>query len=168
MENLEVNTPYKVTCTIQNNDDPNATLLFEPRLLPASTYGNVKLNNHPLPGNSDALQYGNNQLSFQMAITEPDSEKYNQFSLSSTMDAPFHIDSCIARVEPTSQNSAKATQAVSANSDWGFFYAYNNTEHVVTMGVGNFFPTPYVIQPNSWRFVTVSTNNQDIRITNIE
>ncbi|HLD16745.1 MAG TPA: hypothetical protein VJB02_03420 [Coxiellaceae bacterium] len=49
----------------------------------------------------------------------------------------------------------------------GDFIIYNDTNRVVTISVGNFFPTPYTIRPHGSRYVTVSTNNQNIHIETV-
>jgi len=49
----------------------------------------------------------------------------------------------------------------------GAFFAYNDTDRVVTIGVGDFFPTTYVINPHSSQLVIVSTDNQAIHIKKV-
>lgn len=58
------------------------------------------------------------------------------------------------------------TISVSAYAAGGFF-AKNTTNHTVTIRVGNIIPETIVISPHSSRYVTVSTNNQNIEISNI-
>lgn len=58
------------------------------------------------------------------------------------------------------------TISISAYASGGFF-AKNTTNHTVTIKVGNFIPETIVINPHSSRYVTVSTDNQNIEISNI-
>lgn len=61
-----------------------------------------------------------------------------------------------------------ASAAMTHKNDYlGYFYAYNDTKHTITLEVGNFFPIPYTIGPNSYQTIFVSTNNQNIHIKKI-
>ncbi len=66
---------------------------------------------------------------------------------------------------------ATTTVAVHAetvtNANSGFFIASNSTNHTVTIKVGNLMPTRYTISPHSSKTIIVSTNNQNIEISDI-
>ena len=49
----------------------------------------------------------------------------------------------------------------------GSFFAYNDTDHTVTIKVGNFIPTSYKITPHGSELIFVSTNNQNIHISEV-
>lgn len=164
LENLQVNVLYKIRCTIQASENANSKILFEPRLLASSSYGNVELNEQPLPTNSNYLNSGKNVLAFHVLIGKEDIEKYNRFLLSSSSD--MQVETCQAYEE--TPDSAASQAKIALNSDGGYFFAYNHTDQVVTIGVGNFFPTEYTIQPHDWRTVFVSTDNQNIHIQKIK
>ena len=162
---LNVNILYKITCNINNDRNPNAKLLFAPRLLASSAYGNVELNAQPLPNNSNFLRLGENILSFDVFIGQEDIENYNRVSLSNMTEASFQVDRCTA-VDISAESDDLKKDPI-ANLNGGYFFAYNNTDYLVTIGVGDFFPTKYVIEPHDRRFVFVSTNNQNIHIDDI-
>ena len=50
----------------------------------------------------------------------------------------------------------------------GTFVLTNKTNKKITVGVGNYFPTSYTVDPGGYRVVTVSTNNQSIQIEKVE
>jgi hypothetical protein len=49
----------------------------------------------------------------------------------------------------------------------GLFKAKNSTDHTVTIRVGNFIPTSYTLAPHSSEMITVSSDNQNIEISNV-
>ena len=57
--------------------------------------------------------------------------------------------------------------AVENSAMSGSFIAYNDTDHTVTIRVGNFIPTEYKISPHSSELIFVSTDNQNIHISKI-
>lgn len=59
-------------------------------------------------------------------------------------------------------------QVVVAKPTSGIFFAYNETDKTVTIAVGDFFPSQYVVEPHSYRTIFVSTNNQNISIKKID
>lgn len=63
--------------------------------------------------------------------------------------------------------TALCASAANPKKSGGFFFAYNDTDRSVTIGVGNFFPSEYTIDPHSYRTVFVSTDNQNIHIKSI-
>lgn len=163
---LHLNVVYRVTCTVNNLSDSSIRLLFEPRLLSSNRYGDVMLNEKPIQGNSDYLQTGVNQLRFQILMTQQDSEQYNRFVLSSAPEAVYRVEACRASAV-LSGGQDKSPSKISRSAG-GFFFAINETDHRVTIGVGNFWPTLYVLEPHNQKVVWVSTDNQDIRIKQIE
>lgn len=58
-----------------------------------------------------------------------------------------------------------ASIAYAVNS--GLFFVSNDTDHTVTIGVGNFFPTKYTISPHNSTSVYVSSDNQNIHIYSV-
>lgn len=165
LDALQVNVPYKVTCNFDSMDN-NSKLFFEPRLLASSAYGNVELNEQPLPGNTDYMRAGENELSFRLLISREDLGKYNRFTLSANSQTPLQINQCIASEENPNQDAAK--MKVASNAEGGLFYAFNDTDKLVTVAVGNFWPTDYEIKPHDWRAVFVSTDNQNIHVKSIK
>lgn len=158
LDSLKENILYKLTCNLNNTENHDEKIMFEPRLLASSSYGNVQLNYKPLSSNSGYLKKGANLLSFQLLVGKADIDRYNRFVLTSFSDASIQVSQCKAlELSPTSTSE-------NLNSDGGFFYAYNDTDNPVTIAVGNLWLTEYDIQPHDWRMVFVSTNNQNIRI----
>lgn len=49
----------------------------------------------------------------------------------------------------------------------GYFNITNNTDKVVKVGVGNWFPTQYTVGPHATVPVFVSTDNQNIQINGV-
>lgn len=49
--------------------------------------------------------------------------------------------------------------------DW--YYVYNDTNHMLKLRVGNWFPTPYTISPHSYAYVHQTTKHQDIHIEKV-
>lgn len=49
----------------------------------------------------------------------------------------------------------------------GYFNITNNTDKVVKVGVGNWFPTQYTVGPHATVPVYVSTDNQNIQINGV-
>lgn len=166
LDTLQINVLYKITCRINKFEHVNVKLLFEPRLLASSSYGNVELNGHPLPGNTSYLQTGQNQLTFRVLIEKEDTEKYNRFVLSNALETPYEVEQCLAYQQSPTSDALKTNMA--ANSDGGYFFAYNDTDRLVTIAVGNFWPTAYEIKPHDWKIVFVSTDNQNIHIKQIK
>jgi hypothetical protein len=64
--------------------------------------------------------------------------------------------------------SSASAIAADAPKESGFFFAYNDTDKVVTISVGNISPSKYEISPHSYRTVVVSTNNQNLHIVNVK
>jgi hypothetical protein len=160
---LKENVAYQLVCQLTSSDTSGTTVMLEPRLLPASHYANVTLNQKPMPNNSGFLQPGANQISMQYLIDKTDVENYNRFIISAHGNMPFQVTSCTAYDVKT---SSKPTQMASA-SDGGFFYVYNKTNHLITFAVGNIWPSEYVVKPNNWKTVFVSSDNQNIHIKKI-
>ena len=159
---------YHVTCHINNKLNQNADMLFEPRLLTADAYAGVELNHQSIANNAGPLISGDNELSFNVLIDKKDLSQYNQFKLSS--DTPIEVNSCIAAVSHPPKNNAKNQMTASAtntNIKSGFFYLTNNTNRMVTVSVGNFFPTPYTLGAYGIASVYVSTDNQNIYIDSV-
>jgi hypothetical protein len=165
LDRLQVNVLYQITCDIVTAEKSGIKILFEPRLLASSSYGNVELNEVPIPNNSDNLKFGKNRLTFRLLISKKDVENYNRFALNSSSELPFQIPTCTAREEIPPVTRVKSI--LTSNADGGYFFAINNTDRAVVVGVGNFFPTEYVINPHDWRAVFVSTDNQNIHIQRI-
>ncbi|GGI88297.1 hypothetical protein GCM10007966_16320 [Legionella impletisoli] len=165
LDNLQVNVPYTISCHVITTDDSSARLLLEPHLLASSAYGNVMLNNQSLPSNSDYLRRGDNELTFRVLVGKEDFEKYNSFKLSNPLNTSYQVSQCVAKEESPKPQVLQENRP--SNINGGFFFAYNETDYKVTIGIGNFFPENYKIEPHSWRTIWVSTDNQDIRIKRI-
>jgi hypothetical protein len=164
LDALKENKLYKVTCSLTNPDNVETKFMIESRLLPSTHYAYVQLNNQPLENNMGSLQQGENQLSFQLLIGKADIEKYNRVALTALTDSLFQVNQCVAS-EVTPSKAVRSTEATT--SDGGFFFAFNDTSNPVTIAVGNFFPTEYVIKPHDSRTVWVSSDNQNIHIKKI-
>lgn len=162
LASLEEKKFYEVFCSIDNNDNSEVGIIFEPRLLPSAHYGDVQLNQKGLLTNDGYLQQGENQLFFHLVVDKKDTTAYNQFSLRLKSEASVHFNTCYAKEisSPKSQKTSnKAKQSLGS-----LFFAYNDTHRPVLIAVGDFWPTEYYIEPYNWRAVFVSTDNQDIHI----
>jgi hypothetical protein len=174
LDRLKVNNLYKLTCSIANTENSEIGMIFEPRLLASSPYGNVALNDKLLTSNTGNLQQGKNTFSFRIMVGTEDKEKYNRFNLTSLSGTPIQITECIAHEDPPPATvnavASKAIPSAAASSIGGgsFFVATNATDHLVTIAVGNLFPKEYQIDPHSWKTVFVSTDNQNIEIRMIK
>lgn len=174
LEKLPTDSLYQISCSINNNENNSPKVLLETRLLPTSQYGEVELNGKAMPNNSDTLQNGNNLLTFKLLIGKSYPSKYNAFILTNFAAAPFRIGQCSATeiLPPKSAetNNKQATRALKATpgSSGGWFTVYNETDYIVSIAVGNFIPTPYTISPHNSKWVSVSTDNQDIHIKYIQ
>ncbi|WP_367607417.1 hypothetical protein [Legionella sp. W05-934-2] len=160
LNGLQPYTAYNVSCSFFNSLETSVDFLISPRLLPESQYRNVQLNQKPLANNHGQLQAGNNLISFDIEVQKEDSQHYNQLTLKSDSNTPPILTECIAT--PLT-NNVRHNQHSEVSSG-GYFFAYNDTNHPVTITVGNFFPTKYAIKPHGRKMVWVSTDNQDIHV----
>lgn len=165
LDTLQTNILYTLSCSVVNIEGSDNQLLLEPHLLASSPYGNAQLNDQTMENNRGTLQLGENHLSFQVLIGKDDLEKYNRFTLTSLSEKAVQINHCVAA--EFIPGSKKLNSKAMASSS-GFFQAFNDTDHTVTIGVGNIFPTEYKIPPHDWKAVIVSTDNQNIHIKNIQ
>ena len=50
----------------------------------------------------------------------------------------------------------------------GYFNAINDTDKQITISVGNFIPTEYVLPPHGSKFIMTSTDNQNVHIVAVK
>lgn len=168
LDNLKINVLYKITCDIKNTNE-NAKILFEPHLLATTNYGDIKLNEQTFSNNSGNLKPNNNEFSFRMLINKEDINQYNKFTLSSNSATPIQINQCRAIESLPTDNQLKLNKTMATAALSGdFFFAFNDTDHLIHISVGTFFPVSYRIEPNDYRVIFVSTDNQNIRITKVD
>ena len=165
LKQLKTNRPYKVTCTLYNNDDTDTHLLFEPHLLVSTHYGNIMLNKQLLSNHIGVVHRGENTFTFFLLVTAKDPEQYNRFTLSSIEDTGYQVEACKAIPQIIQPSENKGINAIPSLAS---FIARNNTNYKVHLGVGNYIQSPYTIQPKDWRWVWVSSDNQNIHINKIE
>ena len=147
---------YNLTCQVNNPQAEEVDMRFEPSQS-YTMYGQVSLNDAALDNLQGSLHSGENTVAV------------NEISVSGNGNSALHfknldfnhavqVSNCVAR--PSVKPKLMPTSG-------GSFVAYNDTGYIVNIKVGNFFPTPYTIYPHSSRWVFVSTDNQNITISDI-
>lgn len=165
---LKANVLYNLSCKVSNPEGRDTKIMVEPHLLASSTYSNVKLNNQPMESNTGTLQPGANQVTFSVLVGKGDAEHYNSFYLSNLSDTSLQVAQCTATESTPKINAQNASASSMSDSDRGYFYVTNETSKTVSIAVGNYFPTPYTIGPNTWKTIWVSSCNQDMYIKKID
>jgi hypothetical protein len=173
LDSLMENTPYVITCDLASPESNDTPLLIEPHLLSGTNYQAVTLNGQEIKNNEGALRLGKNTLTFGLLSGKQDLSHYNRFDLSTSYELPIQITSCTAEALVQHKNNGKTTAVDIAKASTalsgGFFIAYNDTNALVTLGVGNFFPDSYLytIYPHNSRTIYVSSDNQNIHIKEV-
>jgi hypothetical protein len=147
---------YDLSCQISNSQAEAVDMRFE--LSHSYTqYGQVSLNEGILDNLQGSLQVGENTLTVAEISISGNGNPALQFK-NLDFNHTVEVSNCLAK--PAIKPRLKPMSG-------GSFIAYNDTGYVVNMKVGNFFPTPYTIYPYSSRWIFVSTDNQNISISDI-
>lgn len=153
LSSLTKGVHYTLSCQIENPRTTPVDLRFEPGQAIA-LFGQVSLNEDILDNLQGRLQTGNNTLGVtELAIAG----KEAQFRLRNLdFNQSVHISHCTAKpsIHPSDVRS-------------GSFIFSNHTNHHIEIKVGNFFPTPYLLEPYSSHWISVSTDNQNIAINSV-
>lgn len=156
LDSLIKEVTYTVSCILTNKNSDSLDVQFdthsEKNNLQTSTF---MIDSQSLPVNQTILKNGENKLEVIV------SSKQNGNALvikNLDLTSSLQVNNCVA------------TPAVHAMhpqfSSW--FVASNDTNNEVTIGVGNFIPTSYVIPAHGSKIVIVSSDNQNIAIKNIK
>lgn len=159
LASLQQNVHYNITCQVTNAQSEAVDMRFEMGngKVNGSAYSQILLNDAVLMNAQGSAHSGDNTVVITEATnldTTPSELSFRNLDTVHTVQ----VDHCVAR---------PAIKKVSSGYRGGLFIASNESPHWVEIKVGNFFPTSYNIAPYSNRWVSVSTDNQNIAIARV-
>lgn len=146
---------YNVSCLITNSATESTDVQFDVNAKEKLQYSQFSINDEVLSFNQASVKNGESKMT---VLVSSDGNGNTLVIKNLNFDAPVTVSNCVAK---------PVTYLADAKSSLGYFTAYNDTNKTVTIGVGNYFPTPYKISPHSSAWVSVSSNNQNIHIKDI-
>lgn len=155
LDSLLKDVYYNLSCQVTNPQVEPVDMRFEPGAGTDIVYGQVSLNETILDNQQGSLQSGSNTLTVHDLGIGKGSHVLQFKNLD--FNHRVEVSNCVAR--PAIHTKLMPTS--------GSFIAYNDTSAFVEIKVGNFFPTPYTISPHSSRWIFVSTDNQNIKISKV-
>jgi hypothetical protein len=152
---------YAVSCALTNTAPSNVDMRFELTDDYDYAYGLMSLDQTLLYNAQASVPTGGSTLIISELVYKKGSSSPASLRLRNLDDTnAIQVSQCMARPEIANPKTAAVAYS-------GSFKASNDTDRTVEIRVGNFFPTPYTISPHSSRWVTVSTDNQNISISSI-
>jgi hypothetical protein len=154
LDNLIKGAVYDITCSATNSSQEEIDIGLKVNPENNTSHGKFSLNGSELIYGQGKLTKGENTINVIVVANKPGSSiAINNL----TQTIPFEINHCVAK--PATNRLAKGVKM-----NTGFFTLSNNTDHIVVVSVGDFFPTDYLLSSYDYTLVVTSTSNQNIAI----